>query len=199
MANDVTRYNDRNGRRDLSLFDDFFDSMLGAWGSYSAKVPAVDVEETPENYLVKAELPGFSEDDVKISIDKHVLHISGEINENEKEKDGRKFLIRERRHESFERSFSLPDGIDELLRCPSGRYVHSLAEGVLYIGLEVSEFEVIPDASPLDAEIDVAVRIGLATCVRSVHVNLRDAVTSGNRPDLGGDVIQWYDILSSTE
>ena len=113
MANDVTRYNDRNGRRDLSLFDDFFDSMLGAWGSYSAKVPAVDVEETPENYLVKAELPGFSEDDVKISIDNHVLHISGEINENEKEKDGRKFLIRERRHESFERSFSLPDGIDE--------------------------------------------------------------------------------------
>ena len=113
MANDVTRYNDRNGRRDLSLFDDFFDSMLGAWGSYSAKVPAVDVEETPENYLVKAELPGFSEDDVKISIDKHVLHISGEINENEKEKDGRTFLIRERRHESFERSFSLPDGIDE--------------------------------------------------------------------------------------
>ena len=113
MAHDITRYNNRSGRRDLSLFDDFFDSMLGAWGSYSAKVPAVDVEETPENYLVKAELPGFSEDDVKISIDKHVLHISGEINENEKEKDGRKFLIRERRHESFERSFSLPDGIDE--------------------------------------------------------------------------------------
>ena len=30
MANDVTRYNDRNTRRDLSLFDDFFDSMLGS-------------------------------------------------------------------------------------------------------------------------------------------------------------------------
>ena len=113
MANDVTRYNDRNGRRDLSLFDDFFDSMLNAWGSYSAKVPAVDIEETADEFVIKAELPGFSEDDVKISIDKHVLHISGEINENEKEKDGRKFLIRERRHESFERSFSLPDGIDE--------------------------------------------------------------------------------------
>ena len=31
--------------RDISLFDDFFDSMLGAWGSYSSRMPAVDVEE----------------------------------------------------------------------------------------------------------------------------------------------------------
>ena len=43
MANDVTRYNDRTGRRDLSLFDDFFDSMLGALGNYSAREHSVDV------------------------------------------------------------------------------------------------------------------------------------------------------------
>lgn len=114
MANDVTRYNDRNGRRDLSLFDDFFDSMLGAWDNYSSRIPAVDVEETADAYVIKAEMPGFKEDDVKITVDKHVLHISGSVNETEKEnKDGRKYLIKERRHESFERSFSLPDGLDE--------------------------------------------------------------------------------------
>ena len=113
MAYDVTRYNDRNTRRDLSLFDDFFDSMLGAWGSYSSRMPAVDVEETGDAYIIKAEMPGFKEDDVKITVDKHVLHIAGEVNENEENKDGRKYLIRERRHSSFERSFSLPDGLDE--------------------------------------------------------------------------------------
>lgn len=115
MANDVTRYNDRNTRRDISLFDDFFDSMLGAWGSYSSRMPAVDVEETGDAYIIKAEMPGFKEDDVKITVDKHVLHISGSVDETEKEKDesGKKYLIKERRHESFERSFSLPDGLDE--------------------------------------------------------------------------------------
>ncbi len=113
MANDVTRYNDRTGRRDLSLFDDFFDSMLGAWDNYSSRVPAVDVEETPEEFIIKAEMPGFSENDVKITVDKHVLHISGSVDETEKDGKGKKYLIKERRHESFERSFSLPDGLDE--------------------------------------------------------------------------------------
>lgn len=113
MAYDVTRYNDRNGRRDLSVFDDFFDSMLGAWGNYTQRVPAVDVEETPEEFIIKAEMPGFDEKNVKITVDKHVLHITGTAEEKEEEKDGGKYLIRERRHESFERSFSLPDGLDE--------------------------------------------------------------------------------------
>ena len=113
MAYDVTRYNDRNGRRDLSVFDDFFDSMLGAWGNYTQRVPAVDVEETPEEFIIKAEMPGFDEKNVKITVDKHVLHITGTVDEKEDEKDGKKYLIRERRHESFERSFSLPDGLDE--------------------------------------------------------------------------------------
>ena len=113
MANDVTRYNDRSGRRDLSLFDDFFDSMLGAWDNYSSRVPAVDVEETDKEFIIKAEMPGFNENNVKITVDKHVLHISGEVDETDKEKEGKKYLIRERRHSSFDRSFSLPDGLDE--------------------------------------------------------------------------------------
>ena len=113
MANDVTRYNDRSGRRDLSLFDDFFSSMLGAWDNYSARVPAVDVEETEKEFIIKAEMPGFNENNVKITVDKHVLHITGEVDESEKDKDGKRYLIKERRHSSFERSFSLPEGLDE--------------------------------------------------------------------------------------
>ena len=113
MANDVTRYNDRSGRRDLSLFDDFFSSRLGAWDNYSARVPAVDVEETDKEFIIKAEMPGFNENNVKITVDKHVLHITGEVDESEKDKEGKRYLIKERRHSSFERSFSLPEGLDE--------------------------------------------------------------------------------------
>ena len=55
MAREITKYNNRS--RDLSLFDDFFDSMLGAWDNYSANLPAVDVEENGDSYVIKAELP----------------------------------------------------------------------------------------------------------------------------------------------
>lgn len=108
MANDVTRYNDRNR---MDMFDDFFDSMLDAWGSYSAKAPAMDVEENDNAFVIKAELPGYTEDDLKIYVDKHVLYIEG--NKKEEDESGRKYLIRERRHSSFSRSFSLPEGLDE--------------------------------------------------------------------------------------
>ena len=110
MANEVSKY---DGRRDVSLFDDFFDSMLNAWGAYSAKVPAVDIEETADEFTIKAELPGFSENNVKLYVEKHVLYISGETDEKDNEKEGRKYLVKERRHTSFSRSFSLPDGLDE--------------------------------------------------------------------------------------
>ena len=146
MANDVTRYNDRSERRDLSLFDDFFSSMLGAWDNYSARIPAVDIEETPENYTIKAEMPGFTEDNVKITVDKHVLHISGTVDETEKEKDknGKKYLIRERRHESFERSFSLPDGLDE------SRITADFRNGVLEVTLPKT-----PEEKPRQIEVKI--------------------------------------------
>ena len=95
------------------IFPCFFDSMLGAWDNYSARVPAVDVEETDKEFIIKAEMPGFNENNVKITVDKHVLHITGEVDESEKDKDGKRYLIKERRHSSFERSFSLPEGLDE--------------------------------------------------------------------------------------
>ena len=144
MANDVTRYNDRSERRDLSLFDDFFSSMLGAWDNYSARIPAVDIEETPENYTIKAEMPGFTEDNVKITVEKHVLHISGTVDETEKDKNGKKYLIKERRHESFERSFSLPDGLDE------SKITADFRNGVLEVTLPKT-----PEEKPRQIEVKI--------------------------------------------
>lgn len=113
MASNITRYNKNN--RGLSLFDDFFDSMFSSMDSWSTRVPAVDVEENDKEYTVKAELPGFDENDVNLTVENHVLTLSGKVDEKneEKDKDNRKYLVRERRVETFERSFSLPEGVDE--------------------------------------------------------------------------------------
>lgn len=113
MASNITRYNKNN--RGLSLFDDFFDSMFSSMDSWSTRVPAVDVEENDKEYTLKAELPGFDENDVNLTVENHVLTLSGKVDEKneEKDKDNRKYLVRERRVETFERSFSLPEGVDE--------------------------------------------------------------------------------------
>ena len=113
MASNITRYNKNN--RGLSLLDDFFDSMFSSMDNWSTRVPAVDVEENDKEYTVKAELPGFDENDVNLTVENHVLTLSGKVDEKneEKDKDNRKYLVRERRVETFERSFSLPEGVDE--------------------------------------------------------------------------------------
>ncbi len=98
-------------------FDSLFNSFWNNWGLPTTKTPSVDIWETEKNYVVEAELPGYCEKDVDVHIDKHVLKISS-LHEAEKEtkkeeKESPNYLIRERSCQSFERSFTLPEGIDE--------------------------------------------------------------------------------------
>ena len=85
--------------------------MLGNWGVKNSTIPSVDVYEDEKAYYVEAELPGYTEDEVNVHVEKHVLHISSE-KANEK-KENRKFLVRERGYVKFDRSFTLPEGINE--------------------------------------------------------------------------------------
>lgn len=98
-------------------FDSLFNSLWNNWGLNTAKTPSVDIMETEKAYVLEAELPGYSEKDVDVHVDKHVLKISS-ICEAEKETknevdESPKYLIRERSCLEFERSFALPEGIDE--------------------------------------------------------------------------------------
>ena len=97
-------------------FDSLFNSLWNNWGIPSTKTPSVDIWENEKAYMLEAELPGYSEKDVDVHIDKHVLKISS-LCEAEKEVKGTKdepnYLIRERSCRGFERSFTLPEGIDE--------------------------------------------------------------------------------------
>lgn len=100
----------------VSPFDSLFSSMLNDWGLTSSKIPPVDITETDKAYILEAELPGYKQEDVKVNIEKHVLRLSSakQTTKEEKDpKDEKKLLICERRSQSFERAFSLPEDVDE--------------------------------------------------------------------------------------
>lgn len=74
--------------------------------------PAVDIKETPEAFLVEAELPGMAKEDVKVTVHDGVLTIQGE-RKSEEESNDKKLHRIERFYGSFTRRFTLPDNVDE--------------------------------------------------------------------------------------
>ncbi|MBU2711970.1 Hsp20/alpha crystallin family protein [Zooshikella harenae] len=73
--------------------------------------PAVDISETAEEYLIKAELPEIRKEDVKVTVEEGVLTIQGE-RKYESEDKNRKHHRVERFYGSFARSFHLPEDTD---------------------------------------------------------------------------------------
>ena len=100
-----------------SLFGDFFNKSLldlfdGDFPSRILNVPAVNIVERKEDYLVSMAAPGLKKEDFKIDVEGNMLAIrSGKEEENE-QKDGR-YTRREYSYSSFERSFTLPDEVSK--------------------------------------------------------------------------------------
>ena len=74
-------------------------------------VPAVDIQETAQEYLIKAELPEMKREDVQVNVLDGVLTIEGERTQ-EKEEKGKKFHKTERSYGKFVRQFALPAEVD---------------------------------------------------------------------------------------
>ncbi|TPW12570.1 MAG: HSP20 family protein [Halothiobacillaceae bacterium] len=74
--------------------------------------PRVDISETDNEFMIKAEIPEVKREDVKVSVDNGVLTIKGERKQETEEK-GKKLHRIERYYGSFVRSFTLPDNVDE--------------------------------------------------------------------------------------
>jgi HSP20 family protein len=97
------------------LFNTFFDSpSTGANGGHAPLrrwIPAMDVVETADHFVLRADLPGISENDVNIELDDNVLTISGQRrSEHESRNEG--YYRVERASGSFSRSLTLPEGVD---------------------------------------------------------------------------------------
>jgi HSP20 family protein len=93
------------------VFDAFFGSRPGKGGHARRWVPAMDLVEDKDDLVLRADLPGLSEDDVNIEVKDSVLTISGERKTEEKNADEGYYRV-ERAFGRFSRSLTLPDGID---------------------------------------------------------------------------------------
>jgi HSP20 family protein len=94
------------------LFGSVFDAPAqGNGGTLRRWMPAMDLVETEDHFVLRADLPGMSEEDVNIEVEERVLTISGERKaEHTESKDG--YHRVERAFGSFSRSLTLPEGID---------------------------------------------------------------------------------------
>jgi len=74
-------------------------------------LPAMDVVESDKSYELTADLPGMDEKNIEVKVVDGMLTIKGEKQE-EKEEKKKDHYLRERNFGSFERSFSVPEGVD---------------------------------------------------------------------------------------
>lgn len=125
MARELTRKrggSDISPWRELDLWSDDLNRMFPSrlaermfatpfWSQAESWLPAVELIEEDGEYVLTAELPGISKDDVDVSVDDNVLTIKGEKRLERDEERGRAH-IRERRYGAFERSFTLPRNVD---------------------------------------------------------------------------------------
>lgn len=106
---------------------------------------ATDIAETDKEFIIKADVPGMSREDIKLQLLNNMLTISGEHKE-EKREDGKdqKLKLYERRYGKFSRSFTLPKNVNvEGIKA-------SCKDGVLSVVLPKVEEEV-----PKPKEIDI--------------------------------------------
>jgi HSP20 family protein len=94
------------------LFNTVFDTPPpGNGGTMRRWMPAMDLIETDEHFVLRADLPGLDEDDIKIEIEDGTLTVSGERKaEHESKAEG--YYRVERAFGAFSRSLALPKGID---------------------------------------------------------------------------------------
>src|SRR5688572_28655909 len=94
------------------LFNTFFGDVPAANGdTFRRWIPAMDLVETDDHFVLRADLPGLAEDDVSIELEDNVLTVSGERKSAREEgKEG--YHRVERAYGTFSRALTLPDGVD---------------------------------------------------------------------------------------
>lgn len=132
-----TRSLARSTEKMPSLFNDFFrpwDEWFEGGGLTSRvlNVPAVNITENKDEFMVSLAIPGMKKEDFNIDIEGNMLTISSEKEESKEEKE-EKYTRKEFNYSSFSRSFSLPDEVN--MEKIDARYV----DGVLKLSLPKKE------------------------------------------------------------
>lgn len=121
----------------MSDFDRLFDSVFSSMPGWTDRKPAVDIRSTDSEYIVDADLPGFSDNQIDVRVENDLLVISAQeetTDESHETKESTdEYLVRERHMRSFYRSFSLPKDAD------AGKIDASYRNGVLTVTIHKKE------------------------------------------------------------
>lgn len=113
-----------------SLFDDFFKDVAPGFyvkPLHGDPLPAqikVDVKETPDAYLVQAEVPGVPKDDIQVTVEGNAVTLRAEVKQQDAQHRDEKLLRSERYFGAVSRSFQLPVDIDQANA--KARYEHGV-------------------------------------------------------------------------
>lgn len=124
LLNDPFRWADRE-----------FDRMLRNWAGDGGQLQQltaaypVDIREDEKNVYVEAEMPGFKKDEINVTVEEGILHITAERSEQPDQQEEQGYHLRERRYSRFHRAFTLPTAVDE------SKADAKLDEGVLHLTL----------------------------------------------------------------
>ncbi len=97
-----------------SFFDNFFTRDLMDWNNSNFSgtnmtLPAVNIKENEDSFSIEVAAPGLTKEDFRVNLDRNRLLISSEKS-NEKNETKDKYTRREFSYQSFQRSFTLPEG-----------------------------------------------------------------------------------------
>ena len=112
-------------------FSDFFSEDSWPFGSKST-MPAVNIEEGKDSFLLTMAAPGMAKDDFKIDIVGNVLTVCSEKESKSEEKE-RNYTRKEYSYSGFSRSFTLPEDVDK------GLIDASYTDGILKVKLPKKE------------------------------------------------------------
>lgn len=110
-----------------SVFNDSFfsDRMM-------SRVPAVNVSETTDHYMIEMAAPGLSKEEFKINLERNLLTVSAE-QQKSSETSGKRYNKREFNFTSFVRSFALPESADD------AKIEAEYRDGILHISVAKKE------------------------------------------------------------
>ncbi|WP_295768671.1 Hsp20/alpha crystallin family protein [uncultured Mucilaginibacter sp.] len=97
--------------RFIDVFDSIFnDQFLNT--ANIAKIPAVNITESEAAFDIEFAVPGLQKEDFKINVEKNVLTVAAEVKQEEAT-ESKKYSKKEFSYNSFNRSFTLPETVDQ--------------------------------------------------------------------------------------
>ena len=122
-----------------SMLDQFFNKDLKNWSTdnfslTNSTLPAVNIYEMDEEFVVEVAAPGMNRDDFQVEIDGDILRIFSE-RQNEREKEGKneRYSRTEFSYQSFMRSFNLPNTVE------AEKIKAKYTDGVLHLSIPKKE------------------------------------------------------------